>query len=269
MKLMGILNVTPDSFYDGGKYSGVDSALDHAHQMVQEGADYIDVGGESTRPGSRPVPLKEELKRVVPIVKKLIRSFPKIPVSIDTQKSQVAYQALNEGAQIINDVSALQTDPLMLPAIKKFKATVVLMHKQGSPQTMQKSPRYKNVTAEVKRMLMHRIQWAVNHGINKKKIWIDPGIGFGKTVQHNLELISRIKEFVRLGYPVLLGTSRKSFIGILNGSRDNPLKPEHRLEGSLATACWAFLKGVSILRVHDVGATRKALQVLSSLEFRV
>lgn len=264
MKLMGILNLTPDSFYDGGKYNKLDSAIRIAEKMAEEGVDYFDVGGESTRPGSKPVSLDEELKRVIPVVKKLVRKYPKIPVSVDSQKSEVAYQSLKEGARIINDISSLNSDPKMIQVIQEFKPYLILMHMQKNPQIMQKNPRYKNVVQEIKNYLSERIQWVVRNGIPKKKIWIDPGIGFGKTLQHNLEILTHLKDFLSLNCPVLVGHSRKSFIGqILN--KKNPLPPSERLEGSLAVACWSFLQGVSILRIHDVGATRKSLQIFQSI----
>lgn len=264
-RLMGILNVTPDSFYDRGKYFRRNAALRQAEKMIEEGADILDVGGESTRPGSIAVTLDEELKRVVPVVRTLVKKFPKVPVSVDTQKSEVAAQSLDAGAQIVNDVSALRTDgERMANAIRQFRPQVVLMHMQGTPQTMQKNPRYRNVVGEVKDFLSERIRWAVRHGLSRKKIWIDPGIGFGKRLPHNLELIKNIPEFFSLKCPVLIGCSRKSFIGRLMNPKD-PRPPEERLEGSLTAACWLALQGVSILRVHDVGATKKALRVLDAV----
>lgn len=274
---MGILNVTPDSFFDGGKYANLKSALQHAETMVEQGADILDVGGESSRPGSNSVPAEIELKRVLPVVKELKKKFPEIPVSVDTQKAQVAGAALSEGTEIINDISSLRTDPKMIEVLLKFKPHVILMHMQGTPKTMQKNPTYKNVlkdesatllppvVQEVKRFLKERIQLLVKQGFPREKIWIDPGIGFGKKLKHNLELLKHLKEFASLRQKIVLGCSRKSFIGLLlaNGQRLPP--PEERLEGSLACALWASLFPVSVLRVHDVGSTKKALQVFQAM----
>ena len=266
MRLMGILNVTPDSFFDGGKYAGKNSAVKRAAQMLEEGADLIDVGGESTRPGGKPVSLDEELKRVVPVVRELVRRFPKVQVSVDTQKSEVAIQSLNEGACMLNDVSAFRSDEeRMGRALREYRPQVVLMHMQGNPKTMQKAPRYKNAVSDVKAFLAGRVRWAAAKGVPKKKIWIDPGIGFGKTLRHNLELLGALREFTALGCPVLVGCSRKSFIGVLSGGKKSPAPAGERLEGSLAAACWCALQGASALRVHDVGATRKALLTLDAI----
>lgn len=263
---MGILNVTPDSFFDGGKYARLASALKKSEGMVEDGADILEVGGESSRPGSRPVPLQEEIKRVVPVIKSLVQRFPKVPVSIDTRKSEVARQSLAEGAAIVNDISALRADPRMVEVLRKFKAQVVLMHMQENPQNMQTNPKYDHVVQEVKQFLKQRISWAIEKGLSKKNIWIDPGIGFGKSVRHNLELLNHIEDFFSLDCPVLLGCSRKSFIGILLGNQKGALPPGERLDGSLATAAWAYLSGVSILRVHDVGATKKVVRILEAIK---
>ncbi len=267
VEIMGILNVTPDSFFDGGKYTRIDSAVRQAERMVQEGADLIDVGGESSRPGSKAVGFEEEIKRVAPVVKALKKKFPRVPISIDTQKSEVACRSLEEGAEIVNDISAFRRDPRMAEVVRRYHARAVLMHMQGSPQTMQKNPKYKSVVEEVKKFLAGRIRWAAQNGIPKNKIWIDPGIGFGKTAQHNLELLSHLDSFLSLGVPLLVGASRKSFIGfVLAGNTGEMVPPEKRLEGSLAAACCAALKGASVLRVHDVGATKRALQVIAAVK---
>lgn len=265
VKLMGIVNVTPDSFFDGGKYTSLQSALRHAEKMVEEGADILDVGGESSRPGADSVPVAIELKRVLPVVKELKKKFPKIPVSVDTQKSQVAAAALVAGAEIINDISSLRTDPKMIEVLLKAKPQVILMHMQGTPKTMQKNPKYTNVVKEVKQFLNERIQLLVKQGFPRKNIWIDPGIGFGKKLEHNLELLRHLKEFSLLGQELVLGCSRKSFIGLLLADGNGPLPPQARLEGSLACALWAVLNRVSILRVHDVGATKKMLKVFAAI----
>lgn len=265
INLMGILNVTPDSFFDGGKYDQTDLALKHAAKMVNEGADILDVGGESSQPGAAPVRLQEELERVVPVVKRLAKKFPNVRISVDTTKSEVARQCLNEGARIINDISALRMDEKMIDVLRKFRPQVVLMHMRGNPRTMQKKPKYTNVVHEVKSFLAERIRWAVENGFPRKKIWIDPGIGFGKTVQHNLQLLKHLSDFSSLNCPILIGCSRKSFIGNILKNVKKILPPEERLEGSLAAACWAYLNGASILRVHDVGATKKAIRILESI----
>jgi dihydropteroate synthase len=263
---MGILNVTPDSFYDGGKYRRLDSALRRAEKMAEEGADILDVGGESSRPGSGPVSAEEECRRVVPVVRSLSRRFPKIPISVDTQKSDVACRSLSEGARILNDISALSGDPEMIRVALRFKPWIVLMHMRGNPQTMQRLARYKNVAAEVKKFLSDRIRWAVSEGLERKKLIVDPGIGFGKTVEHNLELLRFLKNFLSLGCPVLAGASRKFFIGAVLGGGADVLSPEERLEGSLGCAAWCALEGASILRVHDVGATRKVLRMIRAIK---
>jgi len=264
-QIMGVLNVTPDSFYDGGRFITLNKALKQVEKMVKEGAHIIDVGGESSRPGSKPISSKEEKKRVLPMIKAIARRFKSIQISIDTYKSEVAYSALNEGATIVNDISALNGDPKMMDVIQELKPTVVLMHMQGNPLTMQKAPHYKNAVEEVKLFLKKRVQWLIEKGHSKNKIWIDPGIGFGKTAQNNLELLSHLKEFCILGVPVLVGCSRKSFIGKILARGNKILKAEERLEGSLAAACWAYINGATIFRVHDVGATKRALSVIGKI----
>ena len=265
VRLMGILNATPDSFFGAGRTPDLKASLRRAERMAAEGADWFDVGGESTRPGAAPVPLEEELRRVVPLVRALARRFPEVPVSVDTQKAEVARQSLSEGARMVNDVSALRFDPAMSRVLKESKPRVVLMHMRGDPRTMQKAPRYRDIVADVKAFLSERIRAAVSAGIPKSRLWVDPGIGFGKTVRHNLEILARLKEFASLGCPLLVGVSRKRFIGVLGGSEDRPLPPEARLEGSLAAACWAASQGAAMLRVHDVGATRRALSVFGAI----
>lgn len=263
---MGVLNVTPDSFYDGGCYGTLKNAVKRAETMIQEGADWIDVGGESTRPGSKPVAEFEELKRIVPVVRALCKKFPKIPLSVDTQKSVVAQAALDEGAAMINDVSALESDPRMEEIVLKQRPFVVLMHMKGNPSTMQSLAKYRDVVGEVKSYLAGRMKRLIRQGFPKSKIWVDPGLGFGKTVEHNLQIMRNLRKFISLGCPVLAGTSRKSFIGKVLSKNGVPLPPAERLEGSLAAALWAALEGVSILRVHDVGVTRKVLDVLKVIQ---
>ena len=255
--IMGILNVTPDSFYDGGRYARLDAALRRVEVMVREGVDIVDVGGESTRPGADPVPLEEELERVIPVVEAVRARFD-VPISVDTTKAPVAEEALKRGANWINDVSALRFDPEMIAVARRFSAPVVLMHMKGTPRTMQKNPTYTDVVEEVHAFLQERVAYARRNGVTK--ILVDPGIGFGKRLEHNLALLHHVDRFADLG-PVLIGVSRKSFIGML-GAGDTP---GERLEGTLAAAAWCFLKGVRVFRVHDVASHRKFLKVLQAI----
>jgi dihydropteroate synthase len=245
--VMGILNVTPDSFSDGGHYSDPSAAVDRALEMVAQGADIIDIGGESTRPGAEPVPAEEEIRRTFPVIKKL-RDQSDVLVSIDTMKADTAARALEAGADIINDVSALEADPGMVDVAAETQAGVVLMHMKGSPQTMQNHPDYESVVREVSVYLSGRINFAVERGVARNRIAIDPGIGFGKTAEHNLDLLRGLPQLAECDSPLLVGVSRKSFIGqILN--RGNP---SDRRAGSLGAAAWAVMRGVHILRAHDV-----------------
>ncbi len=258
--LMGILNLTPDSFYDGNKFRNVKEAVDYALKMEEEGADIIDIGGESTRPGSEPVPLKEELNRVLPVLKELKKRV-KIPISIDTYKSEVARICLDEGCEIVNDISALNFDKKMANVIAFYNAYCILMHIKGKPKTMQKKVYYKDVIKEIYDYLKARIDYAVDNGIKREKIIIDPGIGFGKLLEHNLEIIRRLEEFKSLNLPILIGHSRKSFIGkILNYE-----EAEKRLFGSLGCAVLLALKGANILRVHDVKETKEAIKIYEAI----
>lgn len=252
---MGILNATPDSFSDGGLYLDPEKALDHALQMQEEGADLIDVGGESTRPGSDPVSVEEELRRVLPVLKKIIPRL-KTPLSIDTRKAAVAEAALGEGARIVNDISALR-DPQMPQVVQKNGATVILMHMKGEPKTMQENVGYDDPVVEIARYLKERILFAFGKGIPREKIWIDPGIGFGKRVEDNLEILKRLSDFKKLECSIVFGSSRKSFIHKFLGD-----DPQQVLMGSLVTALLAAERGASILRVHDVKETKKFVQKL-------
>ena len=257
--IMGILNVTPDSFSDGGKYLEKNTAINHALEMIDEGADIIDIGGESTRPFSDPVSLKEEISRVVPVIEG-IRKKSDICISIDTTKSQVATAALNSGASVINDVSAMEVDPLMVDVALKFDCPLIIMHMKGTPKNMQDDPQYESLISDIKDYLLDRADFIISKGINPKKIVIDPGIGFGKTVENNFEIINNLKHFTSMDFPVLLGASRKSFIGIsLN------LPEEDRLEGSLAANIIGFQNGAKIFRVHDVAETNKALIIANKI----
>lgn len=245
--IMGILNVTPDSFSDGGKFLNKESAVKHAIEMAGLGADIIDVGGESTRPGAEDISLEEELSRVIPVVKMLSKRI-NIPISIDTRRSKVAEKAVNAGAGIVNDVSALRYDPQMAHVVASLGADLIMMHMKGCPKDMQKAPRYKNLIGEIKESLKESLKIAGKAGIRKEKIIVDPGIGFGKTVKHNLAILKNLAEFKTLGQPICIGTSRKSFIAKALGLSQN----DTALYGTLATCVVAIMNGANILRVHDV-----------------
>lgn len=259
---MGIVNVTPDSFSDGGVNFASDDALAAGIRMMEEGADLIDVGGESTRPGSEGVSLEEELRRVIPVIEQLVRN--NIPVSIDTAKPEVAQAATESGAVVVNDVTAFG-DSKMASVCARAGCFVCLMHMQGTPRTMQKDPHYDNVVEDVRSFLMSRAEYVTSEGVANDKIWIDPGIGFGKTVDHNLQLLRHLDRLVDTGYPVLIGTSRKSFIGKVLGSEGKPLPSEQRLDGTLATQIWAQIHGAKIIRAHDVLAAKRAIDMTSLL----
>ena len=258
--LMGVLNVTPDSFSDGGEFENLQDAVEHALDMSASGADILDIGGESTRPGAVLVPESGEIARVTPIIA-AIRSHLQIPISIDTRKSNVAASAINAGATMINDVYAFEYDPKMLDVAVDLQVPICVMHAQGAPDVMQNDPRYDNVVLDVYDFLEAKIQNLVRAGFDHTQIIVDPGIGFGKTLEQNLALLSNLSLFHSLGCPVLLGASRKSFIGHITG-QDDPLM---RLGGSLATAIHAAQQGVQILRVHDIPETHQALQVWSKI----
>lgn len=257
-KMMGVLNVTPDSFSDGGFFLRMAKAVNHALQMEREGAHLLDVGGESTRPGSRPVSAKEEIRRVGPVLKQLLRKI-KIPVSIDTYKYDVAHAALDEGAVLVNDIRGLRGNRRLARLIARYKAGVVLMHMQGDPQSMQKRPQYRDVVKDVYRYLRQALHFALAAGISRQRIAIDPGFGFGKTTEHNLALLSELDFFSSLGVPVLVGLSRKSFIGNLLGT-----PASERLYGSLGAAAVAIQRGAHLLRVHDVKAHRQLALLVDS-----
>ncbi|MDI6800094.1 MAG: dihydropteroate synthase [Actinomycetota bacterium] len=244
--VMGILNVTPDSFSDGGVYLNLDLAIRAAERMTKDGADIIDIGGESSRPGAEPATLADELTRVTPVIEALSGRL-NIPISIDTYKAKVAEEALKAGAVIINDISGLRADERMAGVAAEAKAAVVIMHMLGTPRDMQKDPKYKSVIDEIISFFTERIAFAIKSGIKEDKIIIDPGIGFGKTLEHNLEILRRLDDFKTLGFPVLIGTSRKSFIGTVLG-----LEVTDRLEGTAATVTYSIVKGADIVRVHDV-----------------
>jgi len=261
--VMGIVNVTPDSFYDGGRYVDVGQAVAHARQLVEQGADLLDIGAESTRPGASAVTEQEELTRVVPVVAELARHVT-VPISVDTTKSAVARAALDAGASIINDVSALRWDGEMASVIAESGAAVVLMHMQGTPETMQRAPQYQDVVAEVAGFLAERMQAAIDAGIPKMNIVIDPGFGFGKLLEHNLALLDRLSEFASLSRPLLVGLSRKSCIGELVGQ-----PPEHREWGTAAAVAIAVDRGAGILRVHDVASMVDVVTVAGAVRSRI
>ncbi len=258
--VMGILNVTPDSFSDGGQFPNTDAAVAQALRLIEQGADLLDIGGESTRPGSQPVELEEELSRVVPVVRRLA-ALTSTPLSVDTNKAEVARQVLEAGAHIINDITALAGDPAMLEVVRSHRAGVILMHMQGTPATMQVEPRYNDVVAEVSNFLEARLQACIDLGIAASQVVLDPGIGFGKTTEHNLRLLAHLEELQRLGRPVCLGVSRKGFLGKTLG---RPLP--QRLAGSLAAACYALVRGsAQMVRVHDVAETRDVVTLLEEI----
>uniref|UniRef100_A0A7V3ZZE4 Dihydropteroate synthase n=1 Tax=candidate division WOR-3 bacterium TaxID=2052148 RepID=A0A7V3ZZE4_UNCW3 len=258
--IMGILNVTPDSFYDGGKYNLTDSALKRAEEILREGADIIDIGGESSRPGADPVTLQEELDRVIPVIEKL-KGFP-IPISIDTYKSQVAEEACKNGASIINDISGLTQDERMVEVAKKYGTYIIIMHMKGTPKNMQINPTYTNVIEEIKEFLQRQANYAMKRGISRDRIIIDPGIGFGKNLEHNLEILKKIDEFKKMGFPLLVGHSRKSMVGILLGN----VPPDERLYGTLGISAYLIFKGVNIIRVHDVKPHVELRKVVEALK---
>lgn len=253
--IMGVVNVTPDSFSDGGQFLQHDDAVAQGLQLVREGAAIVDVGGESTRPGSEAVAADEELRRVLPVIETL-RLQVRAAISIDTCKAEVARRALAAGAVLVNDVSALQLDPEMVDVVAESGCGVCLMHMQGEPRTMQNDPRYDDVVAEVLAFLEERLAWAVGRGVREEQIALDPGVGFGKTVEHNLLLIKALPRLVALGRPVVLGTSRKRFLGTLLDA-----EPHDRVTGTAATTVLGALSGVSIFRVHDVKPNHDALLV--------
>jgi dihydropteroate synthase len=260
--VMGVLNVTPDSFSDGGQFFDAKSAIEHGLQMATEGAAIIDIGGESTRPGSASVTVEEQINRVVPVIEALVQKIH-VPISIDTYNFEVAKVALDAGAGMINDITAL-SDKRIAELAAKLQVPVVLMHMQGTPKTMQIEPKYGDVVGEVLEFLLARAERAENFGIPKQRIFIDPGIGFGKTLEHNITLLRNVDKFVATGYRVLVGTSRKSFIGKLTGKE----KPAERVFGTAATVALCAAAGVSIIRVHNVAEMVDVVKVANKLKFQ-
>ena len=261
--VMGVLNVTPDSFSDGGKFFSLDAAIERAGQMIREGADLLDVGGESTRPGATPVSAEEEIRRVVPIIKQLAARL-QVPISVDTQKPEVARAALLAGASIVNDIAANRTDDAMWRAVAEFRAGYVVMHMQGTPQTMQLNPAYADVVREVDAFFAERLARMEQFGVRREQVVLDPGIGFGKTLEHNLQLLGALPRFIARDRPVLLGVSRKAFLGKLTGTEN----PADRLPAALACAALAVRDGVQLLRVHDVRETVQAARVAEAIRGR-
>ena len=257
---MGILNVTPDSFSDGGKFVEVEQAVKRVEELISEGADIIDIGGESTRPFSDRVPEEEELKRVIPVIKAVRERFPQVIISIDTYKSRVAEEAIKAGADIVNDISALRFDPKMVDVVREYGTPVVIMHMKGEPKTMQLNPEYEDVVKEVYEFLKKRMEFLVENGVSFDKIIIDPGIGFGKKFEHNITLLKNLHKFKDLDRPILLGHSRKSFIGEIIGK-----EPFQRDGGTVGVSIFAVLKGVHILRVHNVGINKDAIATFKAL----
>jgi dihydropteroate synthase len=255
---MGVVNVTPDSFSDGGLYFDAEAAIAHGEELAAAGAEILDIGGESTRPGAEPVGAEEELRRVGPVIGALAGGDA--AVSVDTSKAGVAEAALDAGAAIVNDTTALRGDPAMAALCAEREATVILMHMRGEPRSMQEEPVYADVVAEVRAFLAERLEAAVGAGIAEHRIWLDPGIGFGKTAEHNLELLAGLGEIASLGRPLVIGPSRKSFIGEIDGS-----PPGERLGGTIASAVLAAAAGAAVLRVHDVAEVAQALQLASAV----
>ena len=259
--IVGVLNVTPDSFSDGGDFLGPERAVARAATMLNEGAQIIDVGGESTRPGSDPVSPEEEARRVVPVIRGIVAERPGAIVSVDTYRSGTAEAALRAGASVVNDVTALRGDPRLAEVVADARCPVILMHMLGEPKTMQRDPRYGDVVREVRGFLAGRAELAVAAGVREENIILDPGIGFGKTLEHNLALLNHLDSIVELGFPVLVGASRKSFIGGITGVGE----AKERVPGTVATTVLAYERGATLFRVHDVRANREALAVARAI----
>ena len=261
--LMGIVNVTPDSFFDGGRFCDPHRAVAHALRLVEEGADLLDIGAESTRPGALPVDVQEERRRLVPVVAAVAKAVS-VPISVDTSKAEVARAAIDAGAIMVNDVTALRGESAMVDVVAQAGAGLVLMHMQGTPDTMQHAPRYDDVVGEVAQFLAERVRFAIDHGVAKDRIVVDPGIGFGKTLGHNLDLLGNLRRFTELGYPLLVGPSRKGFIGQLTDQ-----SVEERGWGTAGAVALAVEQGANILRVHDVGPMKDVAKVAVAIARRI
>ena len=262
--VMGVLNVTPDSFSDGGQFNSLEKAVEHAVDMEKQGADIIDIGGESTRPGAEKVLANSEIERVIPVIEQLVGKL-KIPISIDTYKSKIAQQALDLGACMVNDITALQGDKNLASLVSDYDVPICLMHMKGNPRNMQIKPEYDNIILEIKSFLKERAEYAMFCDIKKDNIIVDPGLGFGKRtgrgIEDNCEILNRLSELKKLGFPILIGASRKTFIGNVCGG-SNPLPISERLEGSLAAACIGVMNGADFVRVHDVRETRRIINMV-------
>jgi dihydropteroate synthase len=259
--VVGILNVTPDSFSDGGDFLDPEAAAEHAAAMLDEGAEILELGGESTRPGSDPVSQEEEIRRIVPVLERILAVRPGAMISVDTYRAGTATAALEAGARLINDVSALRGDPRMASVVKEAACPVILMHMQGEPKTMQRDPHYEDVVREVRDFLARRAEYAVAAGIGPEGVIVDPGIGFGKNIEHNLDLLRNLDAIVDLGFPVLIGASRKTFIGRITGVQE----ARERIFGTVATTVLAYERGATFFRVHDVRANSEALAVAEAV----
>ena len=262
-QVMGILNVTPDSFSDDGRYLDPSVAVDRALQIQEDGADWIDIGGESTRPGAKPVPALEEKKRILPVIRACSKALS-IPLSVDTYKAEVARAAVGEGARMVNDIGALRLDRKMAATVAKLKVPVILMHMQGTPRTMQKKPVYRDVVGDILLFLRERIEYAQKHGIAKDRILVDPGFGFGKTDDHNLELLRRLWEFKALDCPIVSGPSRKGTLGRLLGG----LPPDQRVEATAAAVTASVLNGADFVRVHDVKSMARVVKIADAIRYQ-
>ncbi len=262
--IMGVLNVTPDSFSDGGKFFGVKRAVQHALAMQRDGADIVDIGAESTRPGSLAISAAEELRRLLPVLEAL-RGKLKIPISVDTQKSAVAEPALGAGAEIVNDISGLRNDPELARVAAKYGAPLILMHMRGTPRTMQLDPFARNVVRDVLSGLRKSIATAKKYGVQRSQIVIDPGIGFGKSHSQNYQLLAKLPELAKLGYPVMVGTSRKGFLGARSEKNGKPVSPDERIWGTAATVAASILNGAHIVRVHDVAEMKQVALTIDAL----
>jgi dihydropteroate synthase len=259
--VVGILNVTPDSFSDGGDFLDPEAAARHAVAMLDDGAGILDLGGESTRPGSDPVSQEEELRRVIPVIERILSARPDAVISVDTYRADTARAAIDAGARLINDVTALQGDPHMASVVEEAACPVILMHMQGKPKTMQNEPHYEDVVREVKDFLARRAEYAISFGVRPENVILDPGIGFGKNLEHNLALLRNLDAVADLGFPVLVGASRKRFIGEISGIQE----ARERVFGTVATTVLAYERGASYFRVHDVRANREALAVAEAV----
>ena len=259
--VVGILNVTPDSFSDGADFLDPEAAAEHAATMLDEGAGILDLGGESTRPGSDPVSQEEEIRRVIPVIERILTARPGAVISVDTYRAGTAAAAIEAGARIINDVTALRGDPRMASVVKEADCPVIFMHMQGEPKTMQREPHYEDVVREVRDFLTRRAEYAVAAGIGPENVIVDPGIGFGKNLEHNLDLLQNLDALVDLGFPVLIGASRKTFIGRITGVQE----ARKRAFGTVATTVLAYERGATFFRVHDVRANREALAVAEAV----